>query len=223
MSWPLRVKSFIRRRTSFSTSMDAVFSEIFEKRTWGDDESVSGPGSTLARTATLRDEIALLLEGLGAKTLLDAGCGDFNWLKETRLGGIRYFGIDVVPKLIARNQQAFGNDTCTFLDLDMTTDLLPPADVLLCRDALVHFSLADIRNAIQNFKRSKATYLLATTFAELGENTEIVTGSWRPINLQIAPFSFPEPLQVIDEKCEHSGGIYRDKRLSLWRLTDIIG
>lgn len=221
MSWPLRVKSFIRRRVSFSPSMDAVFSEIFEQRTWGDDESVSGPGSTLARTATFRDEIALLLKSLSANTLLDAGCGDFNWLKETQLGAVRYFGVDVVPKLIAHNQQAFGNDTRTFLNLDMTRDSLPRADVILCRDALVHFSLSDIRSALQNFKRSESTYLLATTFAELGKNTEIVTGSWRPINLQLAPFSFPEPLQVIDEKCEHSGGIYRDKRLSLWRLADI--
>jgi len=202
--------------------MDAVFSEIFEQRTWGDDESVSGPGSTLARTATFRDEIALLLKSLSANTLLDAGCGDFNWLKETQLGAVRYFGVDVVPKLIARNQQAFGNDTRTFLNLDMTKDSLPRADVILCRDALVHFSLGDIRSALRNFKRSESTYLLATTFAELGKNTEIVTGSWRPINLQLAPFSFPEPLQVIDEKCEHSGGIYRDKRLSLWRLADIV-
>ncbi|MEA2206335.1 MAG: hypothetical protein QOE77_3111 [Blastocatellia bacterium] len=222
MSWPLRVKSFIRRRASFSTPMDAVFSEIFEKRTWGDDESVSGPGSTLARTATFRDEIALLLEALGTKTLLDAGCGDFNWLKETQLGAIRYVGVDVVPKLIARNQQAFGSDTRTFLKRDMTTDSLPQADVILCRDALVHFSLAEISSAIQNFKRSKATYLLATTFVALGKNTEIVTGSWRRINLQIPPFRFPEPLQVIDEQCEHSGGIYRDKRLSLWRLADLV-
>jgi hypothetical protein len=29
------------------------------------------------------------------------------------------------------------------------------------------------------------------------------------------------PVKAIDEKCLHTGGIYADKRLALWRLADI--
>jgi hypothetical protein len=35
------------------------------------------------------------------------------------------------------------------------------------------------------------------------------------------PFAFPAPLAVIDERCTHSGGIYRDKRLGLWELASL--
>jgi hypothetical protein len=35
------------------------------------------------------------------------------------------------------------------------------------------------------------------------------------------PFSFPPPEKLIDERCLHSGGIFADKRLALWRLDDL--
>ena len=34
-------------------------------------------------------------------------------------------------------------------------------------------------------------------------------------------WGFPAPVKAIDEKCLHTGGIYADKRLALWRLADI--
>jgi len=52
-------------------------------------------------------------------------------------------------------------------------------------------------------------------------NLEIETGGWRPLNMERPPFGFPAPLRAIDEKCLHTGGIYADKRLALWRLADI--
>lgn len=89
----------------------------------------------------------------------------------------------------------------------------------MCRDCLVHFSRDDIYAAIRNFKKSKSRYLLATTFTGLREYVEISTGEWRPLNLQLAPFNFPPPIRLIDEKCIHSGGIYTDKNLGLWELA----
>jgi hypothetical protein len=53
------------------------------------------------------------------------------------------------------------------------------------------------------------------------ENADIQTGGWRQLNLERAPFNFPSPERMIDEKCWHTGGIYSDKRLALWRLEQI--
>jgi hypothetical protein len=39
--------------------------------------------------------------------------------------------------------------------------------------------------------------------------------------MQHPPFSLPEPLQLIDEQCHHTGGIYADKRIGLWRFSDL--
>ena len=133
----------------------------------------------------------------------------------------KYIGIDVVPELVATNQEKYGNEIRSFISLDITRDELPQAEVILCRDCIVHFSFEDAFATIRNFKRSKSRYLLTTTFVEFVENADIKTGEWRELNLQMPPFSFPEPIKLIDERCTHSGGIYADKRLGLWELESI--
>lgn len=108
-----------------------------------------------------------------------------------------------------------------FIVLDITQDDLPEAEVMLCRDCLVHLSFADIQRFIQNLKRSKIKYFLTTTFSERTENKDIATGDWRTLNLEIAPFYFPKPLKVINENCTEGNGKYADKSLTLWKITDI--
>jgi SAM-dependent methyltransferase len=201
--------------------MEKIFSDIYHRWAWGGEESVSGPGSGVLRTSVFRDEIAILFSNLRVRSLLDAGCGDFNWMKELRFGFGKYIGVDIVPELIDTNAQKYGNEIRTFINVDITTDELPQTDAILCRDCLVHFSFADALAAIRNFKKSKSRYLLATTFVEFSENADIRTGEWRQLNLQRPPFNFPEPLKVIDEKCTHSGRIFADKRLGLWELASI--
>jgi len=98
---------------------------------------------------------------------------------------------------------------------------LPAADMLLCRDCLVHLSNAHIRRALANIRASDTTYLLTTTFTDRDRNQDIPTGSWRPINLLLPPYNFPEPLRLIDERCPDP--TYADKHLGLWRVADIPG
>jgi len=200
----------------------AIFTGIYQRNEWGSAESVSGPGSTRERGADFNGELLDLLRQLGTRVLLDAPCGDFNWIQEVADGVEEYVGVDVVPELVSQNVRHHRRGGRSFLQADLTRDALPRADVILCRDCLVHFSFADIQKALDNFRRSGATYLLTTTFVEHVENVDIRTGGWRPINLQAPPFDLPEPLSLVDERCLHSGGIYRDKRLALWALQSSI-
>ena len=203
-------------------SNESVFSDIYRRRAWGEHyESVSGQGSGIVRTALFRDALAQLFKELRVRTLIDAGCGDFNWMKLLAVDLEHYIGIDVVPDLIADNQRKYGNANTVFLNLDITLDELTRADLVLSRDCLVHLSSEDIFKALYNFKQSGSKYLLTNTFIALKENTDISSGGWRRLNLQLPPFNFPEPLRLIDEKCLHTGGIYSDKRLALWELKDI--
>jgi len=213
-------RSFSNREIETRSARN-VFSDIHRRRGWGSGESASGPGSSVARADAFKDELLCLLKEIKSTSLLDAGCGDFNWMKELELDFARYIGIDVVWELIAENQKAYGKDLRTFDCLDMTKDGLPKVDVILCRDSLVHFSLDDILAAIENFRQSGSTYLLTTTFTRLPANMDIPTGEWRPINLQMAPFNFPKPLRLIDEKCMHSAGVFADKYLGFWALKDV--
>jgi len=214
-------EQFARRVFTPRAHMESTFAPFYTENRWGDDESVSGPGSNLTRTAKLRVELPALLEEIGAQTLLDAPCGDLNWMKDTQLPISRYIGVDVVPDLIARNQELYGNNEIQFMLLDLTRDALPRADVILCRDCFIHFSYRHIAAAVRNFKRSEATYLLTNSYPRWSTNTDIRTGDFRHLNLALPPFNFPAPIKQIDEKAPEEQEQFFGKILGLWRLSDL--
>jgi hypothetical protein len=163
-----------------------------------------------------------VIDRWGVRTILDAPCGDFNWMRDVLAErDVFYTGVDIVDELIARNIQAHRTPRCRFMCGDMTRIDLPEADLVLCRDGLVHLSFADARAAIRNLRRSRSRYLLVTTFIDRSKNEDVPTGGWRTLNLEAPPFSFPSPLALVDERCTHTGGIYRDKRLGLWELASL--
>ncbi len=195
-----------------------VFSDIYRHNRWGDPESVSGPGSSLARTAALRECLPGLIEDLGVRSLLDIPCGDFHWMSRVNLD-VEYIGADIVEDLVRENQRKYGRPGRQFLCLDLLRGPLPKTDLLLCRDCLIHFSFRNIRRALKVIRDSGATFLLTTTYVDRTANEDNPTGAWRPLNLEAPPFNFPPPLRLIDERCprEHS----RDQRLGLWRIETL--
>ncbi|WP_370943793.1 class I SAM-dependent methyltransferase [Amycolatopsis sp. cg5] len=193
------------------------FDFIFRANMWAAD-SVSGPGSELEQTSALRAGLPPLLARFGVRSLLDLPCGDFGWLSTVDLGVESYLGADIVPELVARNVERHGE---SFQVLDLITDELPRADLVLCRDCLVHLSFHDIGRAIGNLRRSGSRYLLTTTFTDLTTNADIVTGDWRALNFCRAPFDFPEPLAVLYEECTEENGAFADKALGLWDIASL--
>ncbi len=198
-----------------------VFAGIHRRNAWLGAESSSGPGSSLAATAVLRRELPALLARLGCTSLLDAPCGDLWWLKEAALPVAAYCGVDIVPAVIEDNRRRHAAPGRTFLCLDIRREPLPRADLVLCRDCLVHLSFRDALAALANFRASGATWLLTTTFPGRTANRDAVTGEWRPLNLERAPFRLPPPVALIAEECPEDGGAHADKSLGLWRLGDL--
>src|SRR6185369_10677934 len=105
-----KVKDYTRDMFLRGRDAEVIFSEIYERNLWSDPESASGRGSTLQRTTVIRRVLPALLKDVGAESLLDAPCGDFNWMRSTELRSVKYIGADVVPKLIARNEQRYSRD-----------------------------------------------------------------------------------------------------------------
>jgi SAM-dependent methyltransferase len=200
-----------------------VFSEIYATGGWPDeDETRSGPGSDLTQTTKVREFLPELVRDLALTSILDAPCGDFHWLKYCDLAGIDYTGVDIVPELIESNRQRFGDAQHKFEVADIVKDLLPRSDLVLCRDCLVHLPFAQGLEAVRNFRRSGAGYVLTTTFTNLTKNTEINRiGEWRRLNLEAPPFSFPVPVRILNEECTSAGGRYADKSLGLWNLREL--
>lgn len=198
-----------------------AFRHALRTNHWAGTESSSGPGSGLEQTAALRTALPRLFRQLGVATLLDLPCGDWRWLATLDLGGLQYTGGDLLEELVEQNRRLHGGPNRTFVQLDLTTSSLPAADLLLCRDCLVHLSCRDIDKAFRNIRRSNITYLLTTTFPAEVANADIVTGDWRPLNLQAAPFSLPAPMELINEGCTEGNGAFSDKSLGLWRIRDL--
>ena len=227
-----RFKSFVRSRLPFpvpiwkpaeyfrliTRSSEKAFIRIYRENKWRDKDSRSGPGSNLIQTEAVRKALPLLIGELNCKSLLDVPCGDFFWMKMIKMN-IEYIGGDIVAELIENNRREYGSANRRFLLLNLVRDSLPKADLILCRDCLVHFSYSDIFRAVRNIKSSGSIYFLTTTFVDRGRNENIPTGRWRPINLQFSPFNFPAPTRLIDEKCPDAG--YRDKSLGLWKIADL--
>lgn len=203
-------------------STEEVFSKIYKENYWVYGESVSGTGSDVGQTNEVISELENLFQEYKIKSILDASCGDFNWMNKVNLGGIKYLGIDIVDELIKRNKSNYKDkEEVEFRTGNIITDELPKVDLIFCRDCLVHFSFSDIQKALDNFKKSGAKYLLTTSFINHPANTDIKTGYWRPINLNKPPFAFPSPLKTINEKCTEGGGKHRDKSLVLMELENI--
>lgn len=201
--------------------MRETFTRIWRENHWKGSESVSGPGSGVKRTRHLRPALAELLAELDVRSLLDVPCGDFLWMSELDLTDIDYVGGDVVPELVEETRRRHARPGRRFEVLDLTTSPLPPADLLLCRDCLVHLSLDDALRALDNIARSDIRWLAATSFTDRDENLKVQTGRWRPLNLQLAPFSLPAPEQVIAEAPAAPGRKHGDKSLLVWPMAAV--
>ncbi|MBR0832848.1 class I SAM-dependent methyltransferase [Bradyrhizobium manausense] len=215
---------FIADRENFAgLDLAARFERIERTNLWGAATSVSGLGSENRATAAIREALPGLLQRLGARSLLDAPCGDAGWIGSMK-AGVDYTGIDIVPSLIAANtaRAARGEVRGRFLVADATRDPLPRCDVILCRDCLVHLSFQNIVRAIARFRASGAQFLLATTFPEWDDNRDCEDGDWRALNMTMPPFNWPSPRELINERCDEGDGGWRDKSLGLWRLDELL-
>jgi hypothetical protein len=204
-----------------SRPAEDVFTSYFTDNTWGGRESVSGQGSDAEQTRIIVRELGILLRELDIRTMLDVPCGDFHWMKDVDLGVTSYIGADIVADLIGRNEMRYGSERVRFEKRNLLVDGLPKVDMIFCRDCLVHFSYGDVLRALRNICDSGSTYLLTTSFPGRSRNQDIVTGQWRPLNLQVAPISLPAPVRVMDEGCTENDGAFRDKALCLWRVDDL--
>jgi len=137
---------------------------------------------------------------LKTKRILDIPCGDFHWMREVSLAGIHYTGADVVEEMVEANQRQFGAEEREFKRVDLISGPLPTADLVLCRDCLVHLPFDDALSAIDTICNSQCQWLLTTTFTRNDPNKDLDDAGWRPLNLTLPPFNFPLPELLISEK-----------------------
>jgi hypothetical protein len=240
LRWLSRMKEFIKRNfptlvvtyrdlqtrwrravRRSSRPHEAIFTEqLYQKNLWPVQKSISGPGSDLAHTITVRKELPILAAELRISSILDIPCGDFNWMQTVDFGSCKYIGADIVGDLISRNNQQYASNGRKFIKLNILNDELPTVDLILCRDLFIHLPYSDIVKALNNIRKSRSKYFLTTSHLLTTKNHDILAGQYRPINLLLRPFSFPPPIRIIHEDVIE-GETNTGKTLSLWKVSDI--
>jgi hypothetical protein len=194
-----------------------TFERIYRDNTWRGTETRAGPGSSLQATAHLRRELPKLCEELGIASVLEAGCSEAWWQPE--LPG--YIGVDIVADALERARA--NHPTWTFLLADICTDPLPRCDAVLCRQVLQHLSLEDGLAAVDNFRRSGAEYLIATS-ATRGGNRSVPTGTHYRCRPSDPPFNLGPPLRSIPDAAwwyvaeDPTPRSVEPQSLDVWRL-----
>ena len=176
------------------TDLKRVFETIVSENKWGSAESRSGAGSTMSYTYNLRHELEKVVAKFQIATLLDAPCGDFNWMKAVSFPEeMKYIGGDIVPSLIHENNLNYGGEKREFIEFDISKDRFPSCDIWFCRDCLFHLSFDLIFRALSLFCESEAKYVMMTNHLNTTRfrNKDIESGDFRPLDFYIMPFRLP--------------------------------
>src|SRR5687767_10886725 len=133
------------------TTMQEVFEIIYRENRWKSSQSVSGTGSSLGVTGPVREGLCEVFAQFSIRSLVDAPCGDANWISEITSGLDAYTGIDIVADLIEENRRRYADrPNMSFQHGDIANLPFPHADAVLCRDCLVHLPFAAALQALHS-------------------------------------------------------------------------
>lgn len=199
--------------------LEQVFTDLYHSEVWENVDGTqtrSGLGSTLEYSKCIRDILTCMLKEYSIKSILDASCGDWNWMSTIQYRiKCNYVGIDVVSEIIDRNTKLFSNDRFKFVKTDALSYLktLPNKSV----DLILFRNTAEYLDETYNLEfigeaRRVCRYLLMTTTDTCNENKDVDTvGCYRPINLKLPPYSDLLNSSIVESKYDGPIKIHCDE------------
>jgi SAM-dependent methyltransferase len=159
-----RYWSYLKEKQIRSKSAEEVFTDIYEKNTWGGTKGEFHSGFGSINDEVVPPYIATITKLAASESFLglrfvDLGCGDFFVGRQLLPLCASYTGVDVVKPLVARNQETFGNATTRFVHLNIAEDELPPGDVCFVRQVFQHMSNAAISAVLPKLKKYKLVFI----------------------------------------------------------------
>ena len=159
-----------------------VFETIYRENIWG----ASGGGSKLDTTVEYRRLLVALLRKNHIRSVLDIGCGDWEFSRAIPWDDIHYVGIDIVSQLIEENRRKYGTHNIQFLRMDAVDENWPVAELLIVKDVLQHLSNAGVSRMLKKVQNYRYA-LITNNYAKA--NFESEDGDTRPLNLRAPPFN----------------------------------
>ncbi len=168
------------------------FAQIYARDEWGGG---SGPGSSPTHAMGYVRFLQAFIGRNQVRSVVDLGCGDWQVSRLIDWQGVQYDGFDIVPEVIERDARAFGSDAVRFHLVDGPDPVLPPADLLIVKDVLQHWSNKSVLAFLPTIGRFKFA-LLTNCVDPRGETAPRDTedGGFRYLDLRQPPFSLDAEL-----------------------------
>ena len=171
-----------------------VFEDIYRSAKWGTNgngDGNSGTGSTAHATLLYRTFLQQFLKDNEIRSVVDAGCGDWEFSSLLDWTGIDYRGYDIVDAVVAANTKKFGKPKIRFFAANIVETDLTPADLLISKHVLQHLSNRDVSKFLTQIPKYKHVLLIngvdrATMSAA---NHDIAAGDYRELDVTRPPFN----------------------------------
>jgi SAM-dependent methyltransferase len=166
--------------------MKAAFEQIYAENKW---LYGSGEGSQWRHTRGYTAFLQRFLRKHDIKSVVDMGCGDWQFSQFIDWAGIDYQGFDLVSSVVEENRAKFAVPNVRFELAAGDGSDLPSADLLIAKDVLQHWSNDAVKSFFPNFKKYR--YCLITNCVNprgKTTNEDIEDGEFHYLDLRLAPF-----------------------------------
>jgi SAM-dependent methyltransferase len=135
-------------------SRTEVFERIYRTNAWGGarGQHYSGRGSGERFAVPHAAAVRAFMIGVGARSVVDLGCGDFRIGSHLVGDHWTYTGVEIVGEVVKANHRRFGSEKVSFVQGDICEGGLPPADVCLVRQVLQHLTNDDIQRLLPHLR-----------------------------------------------------------------------
>ncbi len=166
--------------------MEGIFDEIYRTNAWNDG---SGQGSVMKHVRGYARFLERFVRERGVRSVVDMGCGDWQFSRTIDWGGAGYHGFDVVASVIEQNRREHAREGVAFSHYSGDPAELPAADLLIVKDVLQHLSNERVHALLPHVSRYRWA-LLTNCVDPWGEtvNGDTEDGGFRYLDLRRAPF-----------------------------------
>jgi len=164
-----------------------VFETVYRENRW---VFGSGAGSLPDATVAYRTLLEEMMRRHKVSSVLDFGCGDWQFSHLVDWGDAIYHGTDIVPSVISSNQAIYGSAFRRFFLTPENWLALPATDMIIIKDVLQHWPTPMIRDFLTRVLKRYPLALITNCCGPEGNvNGDIEMGGWRPLDLCAPPFN----------------------------------
>jgi len=156
------IKNYIIQTENNTKTHKQIFTNIYDKNIWGDG---SGKGSSIEYNKKYIEYLEKIIKEKNINSILDLGCGDWNFSKIINYDNINYLGIDCVDKVIKSNIENYKKNNINFICDDiynLDNFFKNEIDLVIIKDVLQHLSDEEIELFLNKLLEKNFKYLLIT-------------------------------------------------------------